>query len=213
MRRWSALWMIVSAAMVLMLAAMIGCKGNPKPPAIAAEPGEQPQTPEIRIEDLPSMNDAREAAMTIAAMPLLTDLRTQMELLLQAELYRAAFRTRRDTSRNFCVLEPANDPYPVGKVIDDREFRLRILAELMDLDVPLAWVLPRNRNQPEKFPGTDQFATRLGIRIIRRQPEIATVHAEVSNWTADAGGSRLLMQASWNGQSWDLQPEGVRVFW
>jgi len=153
--------------------------------------------------------------MKVAAIPPIDDPRTTREIQLHAALYRAAYQSNvGDFTRHF-LLEPApEDRDQPAITISQREFQVRILAELADLNHPIAWASePNPARNVDYFPGTRERATRLHIRIIRRIEDQATVQAEVSDWTADVGSSRQAVNATWDGQNWSIQRDRVRLVW
>jgi hypothetical protein len=205
---------------ILVPLVLMACEA--KPHTLMA--GNVPQATSGQIEDafaggeaLPrEFNDARSAAMLVATMPPLTDPQARMEIDLHAALYRAAHESNvGDFTRHF-LLEPARDESSHELSMPDREFRLRVLAALASLNVPIAWAGPeRQTSAPDQdfYPGTSDLATRLRIRIIQRIDEQATVLAEISDWTAHVGSSRQGVTATWDGAVWNLQRDPVRLFW
>lgn len=157
---------------------------------------------------------AASAATMVATMPALTNPRAQQEILLQAALYRAAYQSNvGDFTRHF-LLQPVEDSDPPNLGLDPGEFRRRVLAQLADLNVPIAWLPQTWRSQGvDHFPGTDSRATRLRIKIVRRDENQATVAGEVSDWTADIGASRQGVTATWDGAKWNIERDRVRLVW
>jgi hypothetical protein len=149
-------------------------------------------------------------------MPPITDVRITMEIDLHAALYRAAYRSNvGDFTRHF-LLEPARDETGYKVDLPEREFRLRVLAALNDLNVPIAWAGPMTAtavSEGETFPGTGDLATRLRIRIMRRIDEQAMVLGEVADLTPHVGSSRQGVTATWDGAAWSIERDPVRLFW
>lgn len=138
----------------------------------------------------------------------------QQEVLLQSALYRAAHETNvGDFTRHF-LLEPVQDAQPPTLAIEPAEFRQRVLQALADLKVPLAWVTETWRTpEVDYFPGTNERATRLRIRILDRNENQASVHGEIGDWTADVGSSKQGVVAVWDGQQWNIERDRVRLVW
>lgn len=204
----------------MLLVVMSACASKPHTLVVA----DVPQATSVQVEDafvgseqLPGeVNDARSAAMLVATMPPIADPRMSMEVYLHVTLYRAAYESNvGDFTRHF-LLEPARDQTGFKFEMPDREFRLRVLAALNDLNVPIAWAGPMRANaisEGETFPGTGDLATRLKVRIIRRIDDQATVMAEVGDWTAHVGSSRQGVTATWDGEAWSIERDRVRLFW
>ena len=197
------------AACLMTLAACQSGKPAAKPRLDQSSPA-----PAVVDSDLAS-ETARSAGMKVAAMPSLNDARAQQEIMLHAALYRAAYQSNvGDFTRHF-LLEPVHDSENLTPSIDRHEFNLRVLADLADLNVPMAWAGSATGSAPpvEYFPGTRERATRLRIRILQRLADQATVQAEVGDWTADVGSSRQAVTATWDGQNWAIQRDRVRLVW
>ena len=175
---------------------------------IAAQGGADSYPAADRVET------AASAATMVATMPTVTNPRAQQEILLQAALYRAAYESNvGDFTRHF-LLQPVEDTDPPNLGMDPGEFRRRVLAQLADLSVPFAWLPETWRSKGvDRFPGTEQRATRLRIRIMHRDENQATVTAEVSDWTADVGASRQGVTATWDGMKWNIERDRVRLVW
>lgn len=158
--------------------------------------------------------DARSAAMLVAALPEVEHPLTEREVELWASLYRAAYESNVGDFTKHFVLEPPPDDAVPALAIDRREFLLRVLAKIAVLDVPMTWTPPgKTTGMVEYYPGTRESATRLRVWIIKRLDEQATVQAQVSDWTADVGSSRQAVTAVWDGQKWDIQRDRVRLVW
>ena len=157
---------------------------------------------------------AASAASIVASMPEITSVRARQEILLQAALYRASLENNvGDFTRHF-LLQPVEDTDPPNLGIEPGEFRLRVLAQLADLNVPIAWLPETWRTVGvDRFPGTDQRATRLRIKITQRDENKATVVGEVSDVTADVGASRQGVIATWDGSKWNIERDRVRLVW
>lgn len=208
---------IASICIVMLLAA---CK-NEKPLIVVSD---APQLTDDQVrqmipgsELLPAdSNTARTAAMIVVTMPPVTDARQALEVDLHAALYRAAYESNvGDFTRHF-LLEPADDRTGFQIIIPEREFRLRVLARLADLNTPMAWVNPRfgrNSRDGNVFPGTNSLSTRLQITILGRDEAQASVTGEVGDWTSHVGSSRQGVTATWDGTRWDLKRDPIRLFW
>lgn len=142
------------------------------------------------------------------------DARIRREILLHAAMYRAAHESNvGDFTRHF-LLESMVESDPPNLGIDPAEFRERVLAELRDLKVNIAWV-PEPWRTPgtDYFPGTNELATRLRISIAKRDENQATIVGEVSDWTASVGSSRQGITATWDGMRWQIERDRVRLVW
>src|SRR5256885_13489347 len=115
-------WIQVSVIVVWGLAGCHSADSNKRP----ASPESIAPAPLI-TDALPTVNDARAAAMLVASMPPVDDARTQMEILLHATLYRAAYQSNVGDFTKYFLLEPARDSKPPPLAIDQREFALRVL--------------------------------------------------------------------------------------
>lgn len=183
------------------------------PPDTTASPAPAPNAP----PKPPTANEgttAGSAAMLVAAMPSIADARIRQEVLLHAALYRAAYESNVGELTRHFLLEPVTEAEPPNLGVDPDEFRLRILAELVDLHVPIAW-LPATwkTGGMDFFPGTQDRATRLRIKINKRIDTQATIIGEVGDWTADVGSSRQGVTATWDGVRWNIQRDRVRLVW
>lgn len=165
-------------------------------------------------DDLPAeLNRARAAAQYVAMRPSVPDPGTAREIALHVSLYRAALETNvGDITRHY-LLEPYPDDQLPSLTVDLREFRLRVLGGLSNLDVPIAWgpVLDRNPAEKEYFPGSAFLATRLRIRIDERTEGGNVVRGEIGDWTVDVGSSRQGFTASWKSSAWSIQRDRVRL--
>lgn len=140
-------------------------------------------------------------------------LRIEQEVLLHAALYRAAYASNVGGQDRF-VLEPATEDQPPELGVEPEVFRQRVLEHLMDLHVAIAWrELGWSERAADLFPGTGERATRLLIRIERRDPDSATIVAEISDQTASAPSSRQRVRAEWDGQRWVITRDPVRLVW
>src|SRR5262245_20280452 len=123
-----------------LVAAESACHNAPKK---AATQPESPKPFETGLDPYPAsdrVETAASAASIVATMPPLTSARAQQEITLQAALYRAAYEHNvGDFTRHF-VLQPVDDTDPPNLGIEPGEFRLRVLAQLADLNVPIAWL-------------------------------------------------------------------------
>ena len=140
--------------------------------------------------------------------------RADVEIALHAELYRAAYEGNvGDFTRHF-LLEPVQESDPPDIATDPAEFRRRVLDSLSDLNVPMAWVNDTWRTGGvDYFPGTEERATRLRIKILSRDEDAATVQGEVGDTTADVGSSRQRVTATWDGQHWRIERGRARLVW
>lgn len=181
-------------------------------------PGDFPRiadaSPHRNDDDLPpELNRARAAAQYVAMRRAVPDPGTAREIALHVMLYRAAYQTNvGDITRHY-LLEPyPDDPLP-PLTVDRREFHLRVLGGLSDLDVPIAWGSELNQNPVEKeiFPGTAFLATRLRIRIDERTEGGKVIKGEIGDWTVDVGSSRQGFTATWDGTTWSIKRARVRV--
>ena len=194
-----------------LLCGVVGCQSTrPTPHPTPAETA--PSKP--IASDTVIGEDARSAAMLVSAMPDINDPSTEREVNLWSSLYRTAYQSNvGDFTKHYVLEQPPDDAVP-ALAIDKREFLLRVLAGLVNLNIPVTWAPPgRGAGMTEYYPGTRDRATRLKVRIIRRVEDQATVQAEVSDWTADVGSSRQAVTAVWDGEKWDIQRDRVRLVW
>ncbi len=160
------------------------------------------------------LNSARLAARKVETLPAVQNPLARRDILLNVALYRAAYQTRISRQLDYIVLEPVieRDPPDIG--IDPEEFRLRILGALDNLPTPVAWVTETWRSAAnDYFPGTDDRATRLRITVLQRNDNQGVVLAEVSDWTNDLGASKQKVTCTWDGLSWNLERDPVRMVW
>lgn len=150
-------------------------------------------------------------------MPAVANPRARQEILLQASLYRAAYDSRVSRSTSHFVLDPVKESYPPDIGIDPEEFRLRVLGSLNDLGVPIAWVTETWRSKGiDRFPGVGDpgpLATRLRITIISRDENTGVVSGEVGDWTAGGGASKQGVTCRWDGLTWQIERDPVRMVW
>ncbi|MHC4948293.1 MAG: hypothetical protein ACYTG1_08530 [Planctomycetota bacterium] len=190
-----------------------GCKSDA--PATDADAAARPvaAVPAPPVEGLsPESNSARAAAMIVATMPPVTAA-ARREIRLHAALYRETLAGNVGDVTEHFLLEPFGDDATARLALPTRELRLRILAELSDLRVPVAWTVadPAPDPPPTFFPGTRELATRLRVRIVERTPD--EVRAEVSDLTGHVGGSRQQVVATWADDGWEVRREGPRLVW
>jgi hypothetical protein len=195
-RQWKIVLVVISAGGL-----MLGCQTSPRDQSV---PPVQPQ-PEAVIE-MPEFDPL------VAA--IYTERRIRQEVLLHAAMYRAAFESRVPGGPSYFVLEPVQEDHPPDLGAVPADFRVRVLTELAGLGAPLAWA-PSTWRTPAQdfFPGTNQPATRLQIRILQRIDEQATVIGEVADRTAGIGSSRQGVIATWDGERWNIERDRVRVEW
>jgi len=225
-RRCAAVCLVAASAVVVG-----GCQ-QPQESADRDQPaaghGEQPpirQGTVARPDVVPAdVNTAGKAAQVVATLPMFDDLWTKREIRLHQALYREALRDRVDDAARPVLLQPMPaDELPERLTIDDREFYLRVLAGLHDLnsgvgDVPggipgVAWTTVEPAVEAEFFPGSRTLATRLSFEILERNESEATVIAEVRDRTAHVGASQQRVRATWDGRAWQTERVGARVVW
>jgi hypothetical protein len=161
-------------------------------------------------------NTARTAAMIVATWRPVSDSRQALEIELHAALYRAAYESNVGDFTRHVLLESATARTGFQITIPERDFRMRVLAKVADLNTPFAWVNPRfgrNSRDGNLFPGTNSLSTRLRVTILERMEDHASVTAEIGDWTSHVGSSRQGVTATWDGLKWDLQRDPVRLFW
>jgi len=95
-------------------------------------------------------------------------------------------------------------------------FALFALSALAGLGFPVAWA--RWESDPtgssyEPFPHSRELATHLGIRIIQRIDEQATIIAEVSAHTPGRRSARRRVTCIFDGVDWTVPPRGLRMVW
>ncbi|MCZ6834793.1 MAG: hypothetical protein O7G85_03370 [Planctomycetota bacterium] len=163
----------------------------------------------------PALNSDWDAAQSIALSPPLIEPIAIREIRLHGALYRAAFDTNaaHDTRHYLLV------PLPIMELpfltISPREFRLRILASLVDLQSSFAWTGNEASNErPEKpdfFPNSSFRATRLLFRITERSEQGDVVKGELADMTYDEASSRQGFTATWDGEDWTIKRDRVRT--
>lgn len=211
------------ACVLGMMMMLIGCEAPTKPlPPIVLSPtrsGESittappPQTTTLATEPQSQHYTADRALAHMATMPPVGDLRIQQEILLHAAMYRAAYESNIGRAGRY-LIDPVREEIAPDLGVEPADFRLRVLAELADLGVPVAWVPATWQTQAaDLFPGTGETATRLSITISRRDEDHAAVIGEISDRTAGAGGSRQGVTATWDGLRWNIDRDPVRVVW
>ncbi len=196
-----------------------GCEAPPAkqsnpivPPLIitrSAQPGPGAELPA-------ELNSARAAAMAVITMPPIDDAWTRREIRLHAGLYEAAYHLRlADASDRFLLDD--DDDVPINQLaIEPREYRLRVLSALAGLGSPMAWARwesdPSDRSF-EPFPQSRALATHLGVRVVQRMDEQATIIAEVSAHTPGGRWARRSVTCIWDGVDWTVTPRGLRMVW
>jgi hypothetical protein len=202
---------------------LTGCqngKPNPAPHDAGASSGphfvqSEPQIEAVAADPVPLSDDstAQSAQAAVAEMPAVSDPRVQQEILLHAALYRAAIQASVGSTGRF-VLEPAHDSAPPLLGVNPSEFRLRVLASLADLHLPIAWAPPNWRDQQvDYFPETQDKATRITVMISNRDQNNATVSGEFGDRTWQDRNSRQAFTATWDGVQWNVQRDRTRVVW
>ena len=202
---------------ILAIAAVLtGCQPAPAP---ATQPQSAVTENRSRESSPRDSNQAAPAAASNDNAPAAADpseiaeVRIHHEVLLHAALYRAAWSSSVGGS-SFALLQPMQEQDPPDLGIEAEDFRARVLRELQDLGVPVAWALSTWRTQSaDYFPGTDKPATRLTIAVLRRDSNQATVTAEVGDRTAGSRSSRQGAIATWDGAAWSIERNGLRVEW
>lgn len=207
--------------------ALSGCGPKAKPPiatpppsparveeAAAPEADQSAVTLRLLAEEL---NSARLAANKVATMPGVSDPRARQEIALQASMYRAAYDSRVSKTTGHFVLDPVKEDHPPDIGVDPEEFRLRVLGSLDDLGVPIAWVTETWRSTGvDHFPGLGEpgpVATRLRITITQRDEHAGIVLGEVGDWTAGGGASKQGVTCRWDGLTWQIERDSVRMTW
>jgi hypothetical protein len=196
---------------VLVTLVAAGCSSPP--PAVSSDPpvdeavvtSEPPVVP-----DAAARHTARTAARIVSEMPPVTDAGTRREILLHVTMYRAAHETNvGDFTRHF-LLEAR--PAAGDLIIDEIEFRLRVLAALADLGVPVAWAPPPAVGvDPDTFPGSRHIATLLGFKVLERQEGGNRVRGRITDRTAHVATSSQKVTLTWAGSGWNLDRDGVRI--
>jgi hypothetical protein len=202
------------AVPLLVVTAFIGVGCQQHKPAMNAMP-QHAMDADRAAETALDQETADTAAIKVAALAPVDDLSTRREIDLHVALYRAAYHSNvGDFTRHFVLESVPEDPQEPAISISQHEFQLRVLAALNDLGVPMAWAAAtRPGGDVEYFPGTYERATRLRIRINQRIEDQATVQAEVGDWTANVGSSRQAVIAVWDGETWAVQRDRVRLVW
>lgn len=156
---------------------------------------------------------ARSAAMKVALMPPVSDEKVRKLILLHAALYHAAYESNVGDFTRHYLLQTIEDPEVASLSIDPAEFRLRVLASLVDIGRAVAWGPDLQTLQPpaERFPASRELATRLRVRLLNRSADGRTVEAEVGDVTANVGSARQNVTATWDGKAWTLRRDGVQV--
>lgn len=176
---------------------------------------------EVAVETL----TVPEAARIVAWRPAADrDARVDREIELYAALYRTAYTSNIGQITEHYLLDPPDDPpeqwYPDGVEIEGDELRLRVLARLNQLEVPMRWTpddAPTTLTEPVYFPDTQKLATRLGVRLIERVEEDdngrPSVRAMLTDATAHVGGSRQYVTAVWDGEQWRITRDRAFQVW
>jgi hypothetical protein len=162
----------------------------------------------------PAVNSARSASLLVQTMPVLDDPAAAREIALHAALFRAAYQSNvGDFTRHF-LLDPPSVADPLPLAIDEGEIRVRVLAALVDLGVPVAWA-GDTRSDPDAFPGTSHLATHLRFRIERRSEGGLEVRAEVMDRTLHVGSSRQRITATWSERDrlWSIRRDPARLIY
>lgn len=205
--------------LALALVAAAGCASGPKDDGSAMEDRPPARPTSAAIDGLTAENNsARAAAMIVATWPPVDDPATRVEIDLQASLYRAAHRDNVGEITSHFLLEPLPESQMPPLAIPRRAFRLRVLAELADLGVPIAWTTIDTAPTPGSvsYPGTRELATRLRVSIVSRDPDDPdglTVVADLADFTGHVGASRQRIEATWTDGVWELDRIGARTVW
>lgn len=207
--------------MFFTLLAIAACEVPPKKPAdTSPEPPARsqpaPPPPVINRPDVPpDVHTADRAAEAVRKLQSIESLWTLREIRLHAALYREAYAGIVAETTRHLLLQPMPAAELPTLAVEDREFYLRVLAELAGLDEPVAWttIEPPAPEQSEHFPGTREPATRLSFEILQRDDDAATVIANVMDTTAHVGSSRQRVTATFDGRDWQVTRNGPRLIW
>lgn len=150
--------------------------------------------------------EARSAAMAVAVLAPIQNPVVARELGLHTRLFKCAAELEDERGGEPGLTLAA----PMGVTWDDialpqREYQLRILASLLDLDAAARWA-----------QGPNAERTQLEIIILGRHDRGLRVEAEVGiRRRGGAGGvsRRQRVIAVWDGSGWIAQPGGVLLEW
>jgi hypothetical protein len=188
-----------------------GCRGGPdpapeSPPVLSRDP-----LPEVRIaETLPKdLNDAGVAAKLVAVMQPISSPGAMQEIELHGSLLRFGVDAVREDWNGLIEIEPPGADLPRRLNMTDREFLLRVLAELADRRGPLAWTHAQ-RGQGSDAANSPRV---LSARIVGRSPESASIEAELTARSPTGQGWRQQVTASWDGLEWIVKTAGLRLSW
>jgi hypothetical protein len=193
-----------------MVVVLAGCQAAERAGPPATEVAEPLHSEPAEWDSGPFMT-AREARMRLVNAPMVSDRLAWREVRLLAALYRAAYEMRPEGMSRHVLLDA-----PAGRLevhMPGRELALRVLAELTDL-VSVAWNPSRDTAPGEaiRFPGTREPASRLSVRILERNDNLATVRAMIGA-AAPEGGTSRMVTATWDGEQWRIAPHRVRIVW
>ncbi len=150
--------------------------------------------------------EARSAAMAVAVLAPIQNPAVARELGLHTRLFRCAaeLEDERGGEPGLTLAAPMGVTWEVIGVAR-REYQLRILASLLDLDAAARWA-----------PGPGAERTQLEIIILARHDRGLRVEAEVGiRRRGGAGGvnRRQRVIAVWDGSEWAAAPGGVQLEW
>jgi hypothetical protein len=201
--------LVICAGLLGMSSCKGGDSGDAQLTVAPAAVNEQPDT--VGPELTPEINSARSAAMVVATMPMVVDPATRVEIQLQAALFGEAIRASK--ARYVLLLLPEEDALP-SMGISQREFRLRVLAELASTPAIVAWSTSNSSAATQRvFLGTREAAATVRARVLNRDAMAATVIAEWSVEHTDGGGMRQGVSAAWDGRVWAIEAENARLEW
>jgi len=169
-------------------------------------------TPELAAE----VNNARAAAMVVSTMSPVADAAIRQEIQLWSALFNEVIKA--SGSRHILLSQPEIDEMPLSGMsgmsgMSNREFRLRVLAELASAPVMAAWAVSDSSGLPQMFPGTREPAARVQVDIRERDRAAAEITAEWSVQHPKGGGMRQGVQATWDGRAWSVESENIRLEW
>lgn len=205
-------------------ALLLGGCASPPPPAPAQVKdasvdmaalfgkGEQQAPVDPHAGTVPAhLNSPRAAAQELAIRGAAIDRKQTRDVRLCAALFRAAINADQASHSGY-LLVAGEDAAAFAGDMSPREFRLRVLAAMTGLTMPVAWDSPNLAWMlDERAPGGP--AAHAWFEIVSRDDAMATVQADVCVESAKRGTRKYRVEAIYDGRAWTIRDLGARTVW
>jgi hypothetical protein len=158
------------------------------------------------------LNSPRAAAQEIATRSGSIDKRADRHVQLHAALYRAAINADEVRHPAYLLVAVADEDVDAFQSVSPREFRLRVLAALTALSMPVAWDCPDKAWMlDDRAPGGG--AARAWFEVVHEDDALATIEADVCIESWRQGTWKQRVEAIYDGERWAVRDLGARTTW